>query len=108
MSRGAGWVGRAIIDALTRKAVLDTYQVAAKVFDCRLIAVSAAQLASVRRALRNLEKQVRWVSPVRPQAALVEPPGPRRSYPLRGGRSTNLRRRETSEGSRDAGFGTFG
>ncbi len=57
MSRGAGWVERAILDALTGKAVLDTFQVAAEVFDCRPVAVSAAQLASVRRALLNLEKQ---------------------------------------------------
>ena len=61
MSRGAGWVERAILDALSRNAVLDTFQVTAAVFDCRprrgIITVSDAQLASVRRALRNLEKQ---------------------------------------------------
>jgi soluble lytic murein transglycosylase-like protein len=48
---------RATLDALTGNAVLDTFQAAAEVFDRRPIAVSAAQLASVRRALRNLEKQ---------------------------------------------------
>lgn len=61
MSRGAGWVERAILSALIRKGVLDTFQVTAAVFDCRpqhgTIKVSDAQLASVRRALRNLEKQ---------------------------------------------------
>ena len=63
MSRGAGWVERAILDALTRKGVLDTFQVTAAVFDCPprrgVVTVSNAQLASVRRALRNLEKQGR-------------------------------------------------
>ena len=61
MSRGAGWVERAILDALSRNTVLDTFQVTAAVFDCRpqrgIVTVSDAQLASVRRALRNLEKQ---------------------------------------------------
>jgi hypothetical protein len=54
-------VERAILDALARTAVLDTFQVTAAVFDCRprrgVVTVSDAQLASVRRALRNLEKQ---------------------------------------------------
>ena len=54
---------RAILDALSRKAVLDTFQVTAAVFDCRprrgVVTVSDAQLASVRRALRNLEEQGR-------------------------------------------------
>ena len=63
MSRGAGWVERAILDALSRNTVLDTFQVTAAVFDCRpqrgIVTVSDAQLASVRRALRNLEEQGR-------------------------------------------------
>ena len=49
---GAGHPRRA-----DRKGVLDTFQVTAAVFDRRPQHVSEAQLASVRRALRNLEKQ---------------------------------------------------
>ena len=93
-----GWVERAILDALARNAVLDTFQVTAAVFDCRprrgVVTVSDAQLASVRRALRNLEKQGKvagsrgfgrkrhlWSLPAGPGAPPQQWPLNRRSTP---------------------------
>jgi len=96
MSRGAGWVERAILDALSRNAVLDTFH---------------AQLASVRRALRNLEEQGKvasargfgrkrclWRLPAAGSAGAA--PSATTDQPTVC--------REAGESSRDAGFGTSG
>lgn len=53
MSRGPGWVERAVLDVLEEGKKLDAEAIAARVFSLQG-RMTLAQLASVRRALRSL------------------------------------------------------